>query len=568
MADVLSDDLLGAFFAMIACPHSFGVAGQVCTQWRRASRGCRRWELHVMRRKLERRMEKPIVINQQDLGVCAAAVAHPLGLLYTSHEVWTEGEEMHGTEAASFADSCRIALHVWDLRPRTPVHLHRSDQSDRECNPECRMHIDHGFLAVAGSQAGRPQIRHALRPQGRPGATIHAKLAGMFQFSNEDREVSAIHMRAVKGDVFVGYGNGRLGHYLLEYGAGISELSGGTACIRALASHGDELFVGGIGVLDEAGRANVAMFTTARDELQGQMLRPWGCFTDPDAPMSRLLRQVDVPVVQTNVLLVDGERLFAGVNAPKANPWLNLSERQHAAPPLQPATCRCTKHASYSGKPALTGSCPGVGAGVNDYIFIWDDLTEPQDAPPTLAHTLELQHLRHRGGRPIDGVCHLVARGRELFVGINGCESGQLGGVSVECSVQVWRLPQVNELRGDAPVCLHKIPTGHDGSITSMLLADTRLLTWGTDAMLRVWEVFPARGEAAGPLTDPAPWEVDGGAQHPSVERMHLLGLEVDGEEDFEWESDGETEGSFGEGEEGEEGAQDEEGEEGEWGLG
>eukprot|EP00966_Prymnesium_polylepis_P163212 3772171-Prymnesium_polylepis.1 len=159
---MLPDDLLAVCFAALDSPRSFADASRVCARWRTASRLVRRWDCHIMRCKLERRIERPIVVNQQDLGLCSAAAAHPSGLLYTSHAVWAEAP-------ATPTDSCQLALHVWDLRPHTPVHLHRCDQSDRECSPECCLHTDlHGFLAVAGSQAGRPQIRHALRPPGRP----------------------------------------------------------------------------------------------------------------------------------------------------------------------------------------------------------------------------------------------------------------------------------------------------------------------------------------------------------------------------------------------------------------
>eukprot|EP00966_Prymnesium_polylepis_P318270 7351289-Prymnesium_polylepis.1 len=105
---------------------------------------------------------------------------------------------------------------------------------------------------------------------------------------------------------------------------------------------------------------------------------------------------------------------------------------------------------------------------------------------------------------------------------------------------------------------------GHDGSITAMLLADTRLLTWGTDAMLRVWQVFPPAGVASGSSTGPAAWEVDGGAQHPSIEVARLLGEELEDEDIFEWESDGETDGSSFAGSEASEEQEESDGDDGE----
>ena len=192
---------------------------------------------------------------------------------------------------------------------------------------------------------------------------------------------------------------------------------------------------------------------------------------------------------------------------------------------------------------------------MNDAIFVFDGLHEDQDVPPTLTHTLEVHHGRRGGGRAVEGVCALaMARSREmLFVGVNGvCLSvpTPLCPCLVDCSVQVWSLPHQS---GDGlPACMHVLPTGYAGSITAMTLADTRLLTWGTDGSLRVWEVFPTQSPPSGSSSslelDVAPWEMEGGAPHPSLIAGGGAGT-FDGEEPFEWESDGETEdGSDGDG--------------------
>ena len=452
--------------------------------------------------------------------MCTAAVAHPAGLLYTAHEHWDDVKQ-----------ECRNIVHVWDLRPRLPERLHSFFPTDRVSSPDCCMHLDGGFLALAGQLAGRPQIRHALRPPGQPGMVVQSKIRGGLHINEDDRMATAIHVRSASRDVFIGYAQGKVAHHDLESGICLTDMHGAAKNVTALAGHGEQVFACGRGH-DE--HACVTTLSTRDHELFGKRLHPLGAFMQPpNHDMGKLLNFADgtaemalvETTVQANAMLVDGQRLLAAAN---------------------------------------------------DVIFVWEGLTEPQDVPPTLAHTLELQHLRRGGRRAVDGASQLaVARERDLlFVAINGAEANLaptarfIGPKRTECTVQVWHLPPPDSER--APACLHKLPAGFEGSITAMLLVDARLLTWGSDRTLRVWPIdtlrettaaevaAAARNEPAGP----APWEVGGGAQHPSVEDGRGM---LDGEEPWVWEpeSDDESEGSVHGSEEDEEGEEeDEEGEE------
>lgn len=181
-----------------------------------------------------------------------------------------------------------------------------------------------------------------------------------------------------------------------------------------------------------------------------RLLRPWGAFlSGGHQDRYKLLPSEDSPM-QPNALLVDGERLLVGAN---------------------------------------------------DRIYVWSGLEQPQDAPPALAHVLEVQHSRRGGGRNIDGVCALaVAPEREqMFVGINGAHgfADGSGPPNTECTVQVWHLPCI-DLGGSSstPSCLHVLPAGCMGSITAMLLVSggARLFAWSSDEMLRVWQIHPEEG--------------------------------------------------------------------------
>ena len=421
-------------------------------------------------------------------GTCSAAVAHPAGLLYTAHEHF-DGDEL-----------CRFMVHVWDLRPRVPERLHSFVPTDRDSNPCCCMHLDSGFLALACQLAGRPQIRHALRPPGQPGMVLQSKLHGGLHMNEDDRSASAIHIRSSMRDVIVGYTSGKVAYHDLESGICINDLHGTATYVTALASSGDQVFACGRG---HAEHACATMLTTNAFNfpLPGKRLHPWGGFMQPpDHEGCKLLDFSDDTVVkalvettvQANAMLVTGQRLLVAAN---------------------------------------------------DVIFVWDGLTEPQDMRLTLVHTLQLQHRRRGGGRVMDGASQLaVAREREqMFVAINGydAESSSLGGETCDCSVQVWTLPPSDHQC--APACLHSLTAGFAGSITAMLLVDVRLLTWGTDRTLRIWPISTNETtsvEVAPHDLGPAPWEVGGGAQHPSVED----GGGIDGEEPWEWEPDSDDE--------------------------
>ena len=434
-------------------------------------------------------------------GTCCAAVAHPAGLLYTAHQHWDN-------------ENCRFIVHVWDLRPRAPERLHSFFPTDRAgAGMFCCMHLDGGFLGMACQLAGRPQIRHALRPAGKPGMVLQSKLDGGLHIDEDDRSASAIHVRSSKRDVLIGYNSGKVSYHDLESGICFNDVHGLGTSVTALSSYGDQVFACGRG---HDNHAFATMLSTRSSELFGTRLLPWGALMEPpDHEACKLLsfNGIDAVVkalvettVQANALLVDGQRLLVAAN---------------------------------------------------DVIFVWDGLTEPQDARLTLAHTLQLQHFLHGEGRAVGGAVHLaVASEREqMFVAINGKTVESHGAVlsTCECTVQVWSLPRSDSRR--APACLHTLPAECGGSITAMVLVDTRLLTWGTDRTMTVWPIFPneatsAEVAAAAPLPPgPAPWEVGGGAQHPSVEDG---GGMLDGEEPWEMEpddSDDESAGSVSAGE-------------------
>ena len=109
------------------------------------------------------------------------------------------------------------------------------------------MHTDGGFLAIACQGDGRPQIRHALRPTGKPGMAIQAKLSSQgMHTSLDDCTATAIHIRQARSDVFVGYASGKLSHYDLESGVQLSFAGGGHQDnVCAISSHGWQVFIGG-----------------------------------------------------------------------------------------------------------------------------------------------------------------------------------------------------------------------------------------------------------------------------------------------------------------------------------
>ena len=504
--NMLPDDLLRACIAALECPRSFGQVGQVCTRWHEVSRSCGHWDTYILLCKLERRIIEPTVMPQEHLGrvaaeeigrytdvddfsgTCSAAVAHPAGLLYTAHDHFDEEE------------SCRFMVHVWDLRPHVPERLHSFVPTDRDSNPSCCMHLDSGFLALACELGGRPQIRHALRPPGQPGMVLQSKLHGGLHIDEDDRSASAIHIRSSMRDVVVGYISGKVAYHDLESGICINDVHGAATIVTALASYGDQVFACGRGH-DE--HACATMLTTRTSELFGKRLHPWGAFMQPpDYEASKLLNFSDDTVVkalvettvQANALLVTGQRLLVAAN---------------------------------------------------DVIFVWDGLTEPQETRPTHVHTLQVQHRRRGGGRAMDGASQLaVALEREqMFVAINGYDGQQpshLGGLTCDCSVQVWTFPPSDHQC--RPACLHSLTAGFAGSVTAMLLVDVRLLTWGTDRTMRVWPVSAnetTSAEVVPHVLGPAPWEVGGSAQHPSVEDG---GGTFDGEEPGEWEPDSDDE--------------------------
>jgi len=318
----------------------------------------------------------------------------------------------------------------------------------------------------------------------------------------------AMHLRAASIDLFVGYYSGKVAYFDLESGVCINFINGMAKLVTGIASHGTEVFVVGRGAQD---RACVSMCTTAEmpfggQELRPRLLRPWGAFlSGGHQDRYKLLPSEDSPM-QPNALLVDGERLLVGAN---------------------------------------------------DRIYVWSGLEQPQEAPPALAHVLEVQHSRRGGGRNVDGVCALaVAPEREqMFVGINGAHgfADGSGPPNTECTVQVWHLPCI-DLGGSSstPSCLHVLPAGCMGSITAMLLVSggARLFAWSSDEMLRVWQIHPEEGtgtaqgaasssSAAAP--PPAPWELAGGALHPSLADGRGTLTE---EEPWEWDpgSDDESE--------------------------
>jgi hypothetical protein len=294
---LLPDDLLRACLAALDCPHSFAAAGQVCRQWASTSALCSQWNAHIKLCKLERGMDKPVVVDQEDIGICTAAVAYtghvvaghvvhgPCGhgpqsaLLYTCHQVWTEPapDDDGFQEAASF---CKISMHVWDIRPHLPTHLHQMDPTGRESD-HCCMHVNGGFLAIACQSDGRPQIRHSLRPAGKPGMALQTKLSSGGMHTSLDDCATAIHIRQAKSDVFVGYASGKLSHHDLESGVQLSFAAGGHQhSVCAISSHGWQVFIGG----QRGENACVNMFTTKFDELFGVRLRHWGAFLQPRPP--------------------------------------------------------------------------------------------------------------------------------------------------------------------------------------------------------------------------------------------------------------------------------------------
>jgi hypothetical protein len=76
-----------------------------------------------------------------------------------------------------------------------------------------------------------------------------------------------------------------------------------------------------------------------------------------------------------------------------------------------------------------------------------------------------------------------------LVVAIHGLGEYYMGKVPEDhrlCSFQVWRCMATSHMHLD----LQTVSMSHDGSVSAMLFVNDRLFTFGTDAALRVWDIF------------------------------------------------------------------------------
>ena len=96
---------------------------------------------------------------------------------------------------------------------------------------------------------------------------------------------------------------------------------------------------------------------------------------------------------------------------------------------------------------------------------------------PTLEHTLKIEHHKSLVGA-------LAVARNHLVVAIHGHGEGLSGLESLPCTFQVFKLHE----GGNAPTYMQSVSMGHDGSVSAMLFVDSRLVEFGTDASLHMWD--------------------------------------------------------------------------------